>query len=64
MQDDPDSDSWGGQNVFAVYPKSQGEALDGTKYKHWQECGQANDWLRFMETRRQKTLRCDWTLAV
>jgi general secretion pathway protein G len=35
MQDDPDSDSWGGQNVFDVYTKSQGEALDGTKYHDW-----------------------------
>lgn len=35
MQDDPDSDSWGGQNVFDVYTKSTGEALDGTKYKDW-----------------------------
>ena len=35
MQDDPDSDSWGGDNVFDVYTKSQGEALDGTKYKDW-----------------------------
>jgi general secretion pathway protein G len=35
MQDDPDSDSWGGQNVFDVYTKSQGAALDGTKYKDW-----------------------------
>lgn len=35
MQDDPDSDSWGGQNVFDVYTKSQGTALDGTKYKDW-----------------------------
>ena len=35
MQDDPDSDSWGGQNVFDVYTKSNGEALDGTKYKDW-----------------------------
>ena len=35
MQDDPDSDSWGGQSVFDVYTKSQGEALDGTKYKDW-----------------------------
>ncbi|HVO79768.1 MAG TPA: type II secretion system protein [Terriglobales bacterium] len=35
MQDDPDSDSWGGQNVFDVHTKSQGEALDGTKYKDW-----------------------------
>ena len=35
MQDDPDSDSWGGQNVFDVYTKSNGTALDGTKYKDW-----------------------------
>jgi len=35
MQDDPDSDSWGGQSVFDVYTKSNGTALDGTKYKDW-----------------------------
>ncbi|HZS27594.1 MAG TPA: type II secretion system protein [Candidatus Angelobacter sp.] len=35
MQDDPDSESWGGQNVFDVYSKSTGTALDGTKYKDW-----------------------------
>ncbi len=35
MQDDPTSDSWGGQNVFDVYTKSDGEGLDGTKYKDW-----------------------------
>lgn len=35
MQDDPDSTSWGGQNVFDVYTKSQGTALDGTKYAEW-----------------------------
>jgi general secretion pathway protein G len=35
MQDDPDSDSWGEQNVFDVYTKSMGTALDGTKYKDW-----------------------------
>ncbi len=35
MQDDPDSDSWGGQNVFDVFTKSTGIALDGTKYKDW-----------------------------
>jgi general secretion pathway protein G len=34
-QDDPDSDSWGGQNVFDVHSKSQGTALDGTKYDTW-----------------------------
>jgi len=35
MQDDPDSDSWGGQSVFDVYTKSQGTALDDTQYKDW-----------------------------
>jgi general secretion pathway protein G len=35
MQDDPDSDSWGGQNVFDVFTKSQGTAMDGTKYNTW-----------------------------
>jgi general secretion pathway protein G len=35
MQDDPDSDSWGGQNVFDVFTKSQGTGLDGSKYKDW-----------------------------
>ncbi len=34
-QDDPDSRSWGGQNVFDVYTKSDGTALDGTKYRDW-----------------------------
>jgi general secretion pathway protein G len=34
-QDDPDSKSWGGQNVFDVYTKSEGTALDGTKYRDW-----------------------------
>ena len=35
MQDDPTSDSWGGQSVFDVYTKSEGTGLDGTKYKTW-----------------------------
>jgi general secretion pathway protein G len=35
MQDDPDSDSYGGQSVFDVYSKSDGTALDGTKYNTW-----------------------------
>lgn len=35
MQDDPTSDSWGGQNVFDVYSKASGTALNGTKYKDW-----------------------------
>jgi general secretion pathway protein G len=35
MQDDPESDSFGGQSVFDVYSKSLGTGLDGTKYKDW-----------------------------
>jgi general secretion pathway protein G len=35
MQDDPDSRSWGGENVFDVYSKSDATALDGTKYSDW-----------------------------
>lgn len=35
MQDDPTSDSYGGQSVFDVYSKSTGTALDGTKYSTW-----------------------------
>lgn len=35
MQDDPTSDSWGGQDVFDVFTKSQGTGLDGTQYKDW-----------------------------
>ena len=35
IQDDPDSQSWGGKNVFDVYSKSQATALDGTKYTDW-----------------------------
>jgi general secretion pathway protein G len=34
-QDDPKATSWGGQNVFDVYTKSEGTAFDGTKYKEW-----------------------------
>jgi general secretion pathway protein G len=34
-QDDAKATSWGGQNVFDVYTKSEGTALDGTKYKEW-----------------------------
>jgi general secretion pathway protein G len=34
-QDRPDATSWGGRNVFDVYTKSQGTALDGTKYRDW-----------------------------
>ncbi len=35
MQDDPTSDSWGGQSVFDVYSKSDRTGLDGTKYNTW-----------------------------
>jgi general secretion pathway protein G len=35
MQDDPKSTSWGGQDVFDVYTKSDATALDGTKYSDW-----------------------------
>ena len=34
-QDRPDATSWGGQNVFDVYTKAEGTALDGTKYRDW-----------------------------
>ena len=34
-QDDSDSTSWGGQNVYDVFTKSGGVALDGTKYVDW-----------------------------
>jgi len=35
VQDDPDSTSWGGRNVFDVYSKSTATASDGTKYSDW-----------------------------
>jgi general secretion pathway protein G len=34
-QDRPDTTSWGGQNVFDVFTKSDATALDGTKYREW-----------------------------
>lgn len=34
-KDKPDSTSWGGEDVFDVYTKSNAEALNGTKYKDW-----------------------------
>jgi general secretion pathway protein G len=34
-EDESDSNSWGGQNVFDVYSLSDGTAIDGTKYKDW-----------------------------
>ena len=35
VQDDPDSTSGSGNNIFDVHSKSQGTALDGTKYANW-----------------------------
>jgi general secretion pathway protein G len=35
VQDDPDSTSWSGHNVFDVYSQSTGTATDGTKYSDW-----------------------------
>jgi general secretion pathway protein G len=35
VQDDPDSTSWGGDDVFDVFSKSSGTALNGTKYSDW-----------------------------
>jgi general secretion pathway protein G len=34
-QDDPDSTSWCGENVYDVYSKSTAKALDGTIYNTW-----------------------------
>jgi general secretion pathway protein G len=34
-QDRPDSNSWGGQNVFDIYSKATGKGLDGTPYRQW-----------------------------
>lgn len=33
--DDPDSTSWGGQDIYDVYSQSEGTALDGTLYRSW-----------------------------
>ncbi len=35
MQDEPTSNSWGGQNVFNVYSKTMDRASDGTAYSEW-----------------------------
>jgi general secretion pathway protein G len=34
-QDDYDSNNWGGENVYDIYTKHQGTALDGSKYIEW-----------------------------
>lgn len=35
VQDEPDSTSWGRQNVYDVYSLSDRTALDKTKYRDW-----------------------------
>ena len=35
VQDDPDSHSWGGHNVFDVYSLSTDTGMDGTNYADW-----------------------------
>lgn len=35
MQDEPEADSWGGQNVFDIYSKTMDKASDGTPYSEW-----------------------------
>src|SRR5262245_15208811 len=34
-QDEPDADSWGGENLYDVYSLSNGTAMDGTAYNSW-----------------------------
>ncbi len=34
-QDKKDSSTWGGENVYDIYTRSESKALDGTLYKEW-----------------------------
>ena len=34
-QDDPDTTSWGGDNVYDIHTTSRASALDGTNYSEW-----------------------------
>jgi general secretion pathway protein G len=33
--DAPDAKAWGGSSIYDIYTKSDGKALNGTKYKDW-----------------------------
>ncbi len=35
LQDDPNSTTWGRQNVYDIYTTSEGVGLDGTPYSTW-----------------------------
>ena len=35
LQDDPNSTTWGRENVFDIYTESEAVALDGTVYNTW-----------------------------
>ncbi len=35
MEDDGDSDSYNGEQIWNIYSRSQETALDGTKYRNW-----------------------------